>query len=226
MYPKSPVSIYIRNNYQTTSSDPDNEGKSNREIMRVTANLSFNMLKRVCISSRILSPVALSTRYCQSSIAQSNSKQTKQKKRKYPKYVDPNYPKRPLNAYLRFWLQFQPEFMEKNKNINLANSAKIAGNEWYNLGDIQRTQYQGECKAEWSNFTDQIKQYRENNGFAKWKETKKSLPKKMYPKSPVSIYIRNNYQTTSSDPDNEGKSNREIMRELAEQWKVADEFVK
>eukprot|EP01084_Bolivina_argentea_P159967 278614_1 len=80
----------------------------------------------------------------------SAKKKKKKKKRKYPKYVDPNYPKRPLNAYLRFWLQFQPEFMEKN----------------------------------------------------------------------------NNYQTTSSDPDNEGKSNREIMRELAEQWKVADEFVK
>ena len=143
---------------------------------------------------------------------------------KYPKYIDPNYPKRPLNGYLRFWLQFQPEFMEKNKSMKISKVAKIAGQEWFNLGDIQRKTYDDESQSHFERFRESIEEYRANDGYNKWIEIKQSLPKKLYPKSPVSVYIRENYKNVASEyPD---KTNKEIMRLLVENWKIEDDHNK
>ena len=79
-----------------------------------------------------------------------------------------------FKAYLRFWLQFQPEFMEKNKNIKLANAAKIAGKEWFHLGDIQRKLYEDESQSHFQRFRIQIDEYRANDGYKKWDEMKQS----------------------------------------------------
>ena len=98
------------------------------------------------------------------------------------------------SAYLRFWAAFQPQAMEKNKSLKLTKCASIAGQEWYHLGDAQRAEYVRESEAEWRQFQQQIKQYRESGGFQKWAEIKKTLPNKGYPKSPIAIYIRENYK--------------------------------
>eukprot|EP00484_Ammonia_sp_Unknown_P020419 CAMPEP_0197042594 /NCGR_PEP_ID=MMETSP1384-20130603/18938_1 /TAXON_ID=29189 /ORGANISM="Ammonia sp." /LENGTH=188 /DNA_ID=CAMNT_0042473731 /DNA_START=139 /DNA_END=702 /DNA_ORIENTATION=- len=155
-----------------------------------------------------------------------SSSASTQKSRKFPKYIDPNYPKRPLNAYLRFWMQFRPELMAKNENLNLTKTAQIAGKEWYNLGDIQREEYKREADQEWKTFRQQIQNYKANDGRTKWNEFKSSLPAKMYPKSPVAIYIRENYRLVADKADNAEKTNREIMKQLAEDWKVADQDTK
>lgn len=161
----------------------------------------------------------ISARYCNNI-----SHRIKPKTRKCPKYIDPNYPKRPLNGYLRFWLQFQPEFMEKNKNVKISDVAKIAGKEWFHLGDIQRKIYQDKCVSNFQEFRDKIKEYRENDGYNKWNKIKESLPKKLYPKSPVSVYIRENYKNAASEFPN--KTNKEIMQSLAENWKLEDDYTK
>ncbi len=106
--------------------------------------------------------------------------------------------------------------MNENKDISLAKTAKIAGNEWYHLAPYQRAEYKRKYDFEWETHVGKIKQYRDNDGFTKWKEIKEALPKKIFPKSQFSIYMRQNYekQKTVSDPLNNTKSPpaKKIMR--------------
>ena len=106
------------------------------------------------------------------------------------------------------------------------NSAKIAGTEWFHLGEIQREQYQTDAQAEWDEFRQKIKAYRENDGSAQWKETKKSLPRKMYARSPFAVYIKQNYADYAAKAMNESKKNKEIIAELAQQWERSDDDIK
>eukprot|EP00484_Ammonia_sp_Unknown_P022391 CAMPEP_0197053738 /NCGR_PEP_ID=MMETSP1384-20130603/27916_1 /TAXON_ID=29189 /ORGANISM="Ammonia sp." /LENGTH=178 /DNA_ID=CAMNT_0042486679 /DNA_START=128 /DNA_END=661 /DNA_ORIENTATION=- len=176
------------------------------------------MMKRFSLSQGCILRAGAVSPVCALSRQSFSGSSASKKKRSGPKYVDPNYPKRPLNGYLRFWLQFQTEFMEKNKNVNLVSSAKIAGQEWYHLGDIQRQQYEAAAQPEWQKFREEVQQYRENNGLEKWNETKKSLPRKNYPKSPVAIYIRENFLKESENAANAEKSAKDVVKSLAEKW--------
>ena len=116
--------------------------------------------------------------------------------------------------------------MDKNKNINLSKSAQIAGKEWYHLGDIQRKQYAAESEASWKQFRSQIEEYKKNDGYNKWNEFKKTLPNKSYPRSPLAIYIRQNYQKLAQSFSDQHKTNKEIMQSLVEQWKNENDFTK
>jgi len=163
------------------------------------------------------------TRCCSSDlVAGTESVSSSHKKRNYPRYVDPNYPKRPLNGYMRFWLQFQPELMDRNKEIDLVTCAKIAGKEWYDMAESQRAEWHRESEEEWKRFQHGIKEYRDNDGFAKWKETKDALPNKTYPRSPLNIFIRHNFkERAAAMPRN--TASKDIVRDLVEQWKALDE---
>ena len=83
---------------------------------------------------------------------------------------------------------------QNSNNISLTTAASIAGREWHHLGDIQRKEYEQECDGEWKEFRTNIVQYKENDGFTKWRKEKQRLPKRMYPKSPVAIYIRHHFK--------------------------------
>lgn len=56
-------------------------------------------MQRVCGAPSKLLPMNVAVRYASSS---SNTKRNQQRKRNGPKYVDPNYPKRPLNGIYLF----------------------------------------------------------------------------------------------------------------------------
>ena len=83
--------------------------------------------------------------------------------------------------------------MSKKQNISLTECAKMAGKEWYNLGEIQRKQYNEQSQKEWNEFRKKIEQYRKNNGYMKWKIKKQGLPKKMYYRSPSTYYVGQNW---------------------------------
>ena len=102
--------------------------------------------------------------------------------------------------------------MEKNTDLKLTKCACIAGGEWHNLGDGQRAEYMKESEADWNRFREQIKKYRENGGFQKWAEVKQTLPNKAYPKSPIAIYIRDNYTKYTQSLGSTTTDRRDIMK--------------
>ena len=116
--------------------------------------------------------------------------------------------------------------MDKIPDIKLTKAAEIAGKEWYNMADTQRDDWQKESQPSFEEFRRKIDIYRENDGYKKWAEMKQSLPKKSYPRSPVAVYIRENYKKVSSNISNQNKTNREIMQSLAQQWKIENDFIK
>merc|ERR1719295_2106315 len=172
-----------------------------------------------------ISPVLSSAARCCSGQIAADTESVTQKKRNYPRYVDPDYPKRPLNGYMRFWLQFQPELMDKNKELDLVTCAKIAGKEWYHMAESQREDWTKESESDWKQFQQSIKAYRDNDGFAKWKETKDTLPSKSYPRSPLNIYIRQHFKDFAATmPEN--TSSKDIVSGLVNQWKELDDSKK
>mmetsp|Transcript_50464 Transcript_50464/g.83982 ORF Transcript_50464/g.83982 Transcript_50464/m.83982 type:complete len:200 (-) Transcript_50464:1365-1964(-) len=143
-----------------------------------------------------------------------SANQPQSRKKKYPKYADPNYPKRPMNGYLLFWSKFRPDLMAKNDGLSLIQTAKIAGKEWHNMGDIQRDEWRRNAEAKWRQYRQSLVQYKSSGGLEKWQEQKQTLPQKLYPRSPIAVYMREQWKPESS------------MKQLAQQWEQESDDAK
>lgn len=82
---------------------------------------------------------------------------TKAPKSKAPK--DPNAPKKPLTAYFAWMNQNRSRIKEENPGSSLGEIAKIAGKEWKEVDDEQKSELEATYKEEMEEYREKMKDY-------------------------------------------------------------------
>lgn len=94
--------------------------------------------------------------------------------------ADPEKPKRPHSAYLRYMVDFRA----KNPGLKVTETAKQAGQEWKQLGALQRAPYEEAYAKESKVYKDKLQEYITSGKQAAWKRD----PEK--PKKPLTGFMR------------------------------------
>ena len=82
---------------------------------------------------------------------------TKAPKSKAPK--DPNAPKKPLTAYFAWMNQNRSRIKEENPGSSLGEIAKIAGKEWKEVDEEEKSELEATYKEEMEEYREKMKDY-------------------------------------------------------------------
>ncbi|XP_041426792.1 transcription factor A, mitochondrial [Xenopus laevis] len=142
-----------------------------------------------------------------------------------------DYLKRPLTAYLRFFIEQRPKLCKQYPETKLMDLTKIIALEWKGLPSADKEPYETVAKAEQKKYREEVKQYREalspmqlelqreqrRQRLAKRKSVRKKreltvLGRPKRPRSSFNIFMSEHFQ------DAKGTSSQTKMKSLRDEW--------
>ena len=124
-------------------------------------------------------------------------------KTKKRKQVDPNKPKRPLTAFMRYSAKRRPAIRAENNGFSMIQISKIIGDEWRNLTDSDKRPYHDAAAA------DHVKYKTLKDAYDA------SKPKR--PRTAYAFYMKENRNViATSHPE---CNPRDLMKFIAAEWR-------
>lgn len=127
-------------------------------------------------------------------------------KSKSKKKIDPNKPKRPLTAFMRYSASRRSVIRNENNSLSMIDISKIIGEEWRALSDDKKRPYHDAAEVDHEKYKIAKSAY------------DASKPKR--PRTAYAFYMKENRSRIAEAHPNE--SPRDLMKYIAEAWKNCD----
>ena len=125
---------------------------------------------------------------------------------KQKKAKDPNRPKRPLTAFMRYSSFRRPLIKEQHKDKSMIEISKIIGQEWKLLPENKKRPFHDEAAKDHETYRLAKEAY------------DKSKPKR--PRTAYALFMKAIRSNVARE--NPGVGPRELMKHIAEKWKSLD----
>jgi len=122
---------------------------------------------------------------------------------KSKKKVDPNKPKRPLTAFMRYSASRRSVIRTQNKELSMIQISKIIGEEWRGLSDEGKRPYHDQAAADHEKYKTAKEAY------------DASKPKR--PRTAYAFFMKENRASIAEE--NPGTTPRDLMKHIASAWK-------
>ncbi|XP_068833497.1 upstream-binding factor 1-like protein 1 [Capricornis sumatraensis] len=120
------------------------------------------------------------------------------KSKKHKKH--PDLPKKPLTAYLRFFKEMRPQYLQKHPKMSNQELTKVLSEEYRKLPEQFRLKYSQDFQKEKQEFQEKMALFREQHPDLIWNSKKPDVPKRSQSKVPKKF--QENVQKVKSPPEN------------------------